>query len=55
MKNLARQWLVYATGREVAFRDLDEITAIVDAADNRGGGLRTLLEEVVLSREFQTR
>ncbi len=54
-RNLARQWLVYATGREIAFRDRDAIEAIVAAADRRGGGLRTLLHEVIQSREFQAR
>lgn len=55
LKNLAQQWLVYATGREIAFRDRDGIDAIVNAADKRGGGIRTLLHEVIQSREFQTR
>lgn len=55
LKNVARQWLVYATGREPAFRDRDGIDAIVDAADRQGGGLRTLLHEVIQSPEFQTR
>lgn len=55
LKNLAQQWLVYGTGREIAFRDRDGIDAIVNAADKRGGGIRTLLHEVIQSREFQTR
>ncbi|WP_422927621.1 DUF1592 domain-containing protein [Singulisphaera sp. PoT] len=55
LKNLARQWLVYATGREVAFRDLDAVEAIVVAAEKQGGGIRTLLHEVIQSREFSTR
>lgn len=55
LKNLAQQWLVYATGREIAFGDRDGIDAIVDAAEKRGGGIRTLLHEVIQSQEFQTR
>jgi hypothetical protein len=55
LKNLAQQWLNYATGREITFRDRDAIDAIVSAADTRGGGIRTLLHEVIESREFQTR
>lgn len=55
LKNLAQQWLVYATGREIAFRDRDAVDAIVDAAEKRGGGIRTLLQELIQSQEFQTR
>ena len=55
LKNLARQWLTYATGREIAFRDCDAVSAIVDAAEKQGGGLRTLLHEVIQSPLFQTR
>lgn len=53
--NLARQWLVYATGRETAFRDRDGINAMAASADRKGGGIRALLHEVVQSKEFQTR
>jgi hypothetical protein len=55
LKNLAEKFLVYATGREIAFRDRDAINAIVIAADKQGGGVRTLLHEVVESPLFQTR
>lgn len=55
LSNLARQWLVYATGRETSFCDRDGIDAMADAAARRGGGVRTLLHEVVQSREFQAR
>jgi hypothetical protein len=55
LRNLARQWLTYATGRAPAFRDRDAIDAIVSAADRRGGGVRTLLHEVIQSQEFQAR
>ncbi len=54
-KNLARQWLVYATGREIAFRDRDAVAAIVRATEQRGGGLRALLHEVIQSPLFSTR
>jgi hypothetical protein len=53
--NLVRQWLVYATGREVAFSDRDELEKIVSAAEMRGGGVRTLLHEVVRSSLFRLR
>ena len=55
LSNLARQWLVYATGRETSFRDRDAIDAMARAADSRGGGVRGLLHEVIQSREFVTR
>mgnify|MGYP003346985623 CR=1 FL=1 len=35
LSNLARQWLVYATGRETSFRDRDAIDAMARAADSR--------------------
>jgi hypothetical protein len=55
LNNLARQWLIYATGREIAFRDRDGVDSIVNAAEKRGGGIRGLLHEVIQSREFQER
>ena len=55
LKNLAEKFLVYATGREIAFRDRDSITAIVIAAEQKGGGVRTLLHEVIASELFATR
>ncbi len=54
LKNLARQWLVYSTGRAIAFRDREGVEAIVAKTESLGGGLRSLLKEVVLSTEFQT-
>jgi hypothetical protein len=55
LANLARQFLTYATGREIAFRDREQIIAIVDVAEKQGGGIRTLLHEVIQSPLFQTR
>lgn len=55
LTNLARQWLIYATGREVAFCDRAGIDAIVDSTDRQGGGIRSLLHGVIQSREFRTR
>lgn len=55
LKNLAQQWLIYATGREVAFCDRDGINAVVESTDQQGGGIRTLLHAVIQSQEFQTR
>jgi len=54
LKNLARQFTVYSTGREIAYSDRDEINALVDRVQKQGGGIRTLLRELVLSPLFQT-
>jgi Protein of unknown function (DUF1592)/Protein of unknown function (DUF1588)/Protein of unknown function (DUF1587)/Protein of unknown function (DUF1595)/Protein of unknown function (DUF1585)/Planctomycete cytochrome C len=49
-RNLARQFAVFATGREISFADRADIDEIAKAA-----GVRSLLEEVVASRLFRTR
>ena len=49
-RNLARQFAVFATGRETSFADRADIDEIAKAA-----GVRSLLEEVVASRLFRTR
>jgi hypothetical protein len=55
LRNLTEQLALYATGREIAFRERDEINAIVARTEQRGGGLRTLLHELVESRLFRSR
>jgi hypothetical protein len=55
LQNLAQQFAVYATGRELAFSDRDQIAAIVGSTQKQGGGVRTLVHELVQSRLFQTR
>jgi Protein of unknown function (DUF1592)/Protein of unknown function (DUF1588)/Protein of unknown function (DUF1587)/Protein of unknown function (DUF1585)/Protein of unknown function (DUF1595)/Planctomycete cytochrome C len=55
LTNLARQFAVYSTGRGVSFGDRDEIAAIVAATNKNGGGIRTLIHELVASRLFATR
>jgi Protein of unknown function (DUF1592)/Protein of unknown function (DUF1588)/Protein of unknown function (DUF1587)/Protein of unknown function (DUF1595)/Protein of unknown function (DUF1585)/Planctomycete cytochrome C len=55
LTNLARQFLVYGTGREVSFGDRVEIAAILAAAQKKGGGVRTLLHGVIRSGPFRTR
>ena len=42
----------YAIGRDVTFADKAEIAGIVDRAEKRGNGLRTIVEEIVLSSSF---
>ncbi|MDX1970513.1 MAG: DUF1592 domain-containing protein [Planctomycetaceae bacterium] len=49
LRNLARQWVIYATGREVRFSHRSAIDDVVRRTIAQGGGLRTLLHEVVQS------
>lgn len=55
LNNLARQFAVYATGREIAFSEREEIEAVVSRTEKQGGGVRTLLHEIVQSPLFQTK
>ena len=55
LKNLAQQLAVYATGRELAFSDRDQIAAVVAGTQKQGGGVRTLIHELTQSQLFQTR
>ncbi len=55
LTNLAKQFAVYATGRGVSFADRDEIATVVAATDTNGGGVRTLVHDLVQSRLFRTR
>ncbi len=52
LKNLAEQFVVYSTGRPIGFGDRGEINAIVNRTQQKGGGLRSLLHEVVQSKLF---
>jgi len=53
--SLAKQFLVYATGRPVTFSDRDGLQAIVAKTAAQGGGVRTLIHEVVQSDLFRTK
>jgi hypothetical protein len=55
LRNLAQQLLVYATGREIRYSDRPAVNDIVSRTEARGGGLRTLLHEVVQSPLFTGR
>ncbi len=55
LSNLARQFAVYAAGRGPSFADRDDVAAVVAKAQAKGGGVRTLLFEVVDSPLFRTR
>ncbi|MCO6455287.1 MAG: DUF1592 domain-containing protein, partial [Pirellulaceae bacterium] len=52
LRNLAQQLAVYATGRQVRFGDRPQIEQLVSRTLARGGGLRTLLHELVGSPLF---
>ncbi|MGV3607816.1 MAG: DUF1592 domain-containing protein [Planctomycetaceae bacterium] len=55
LTNLAKQLAVYSTGRPVAFSDREQIAAVVAATEKQGGGIRTLVTELVKSELFRTR
>jgi hypothetical protein len=55
LKNLARQFAIYGTGRDLAFGDRAQIAAIVANTQKQGGGIRTLIHELTRSELFQTR
>lgn len=55
LRNLAQQLTIYATGRDISFSDRDQIATIVANTQKNGGGVRTLIHELIQSRLFQTR
>jgi len=52
LKNLAEQLCIYSTGRPIGFGDRAEIAALVDRTQKKGGGVRTLIHELVQSKLF---
>ena len=46
---------MYSTGRGLSFADRDEVAAVVAATKKNGGGIRTLVHELVESPLFRTR
>src|SRR5581483_7821223 len=55
LNNLARQFAVYGTGSSVSFSDREQIAAVVASTQKKGGGIRTLIHELMRSQLFQTR
>ena len=55
LHNLAEQLTIYSTGRGVAFSDRAALNDMVARTEARGGGIRTLLHELVQSSLFHTR
>ena len=54
-RNLAQNLLTYATGAGIQFADRDVVEAILARLKSRGGGLRTLVHEIVQSPTFQSK
>jgi Protein of unknown function (DUF1592)/Protein of unknown function (DUF1588)/Protein of unknown function (DUF1587)/Protein of unknown function (DUF1585)/Protein of unknown function (DUF1595) len=52
-RNLTRNLIVYATGAGVQFADREVVEKILDRLKSEGGGLRSLVHEIVQSRTFQ--
>ncbi len=55
LKNLAQQLTIYGTGRPLAFSDREALDSLVARTEKQGGGIRTLLHELVQSQLFQAR
>ncbi len=55
LRNLTEQFAIYGTGRDILFGDRDQIAAIVAGTQKDGGGIRTLIHQLVQSPFFQTR
>lgn len=55
LMNLAQRLTVYSTGRPTTFSDRDALLAVVTKTQQHGGGLRSLIHEIVQSPLFQTR
>lgn len=53
--NMAQRLSIYSIGRGLTFSDRDAIHAIVSNTKKQGGGIKTLIQEVVQSDLFQSR
>lgn len=54
-RNLAQQFLVFATGAPVRFGDRAELEQILDRTQSKQYGVRSLIHEIVQSNLFQTK
>jgi len=52
-RNVTRNLLIYATGGGIQFADRDVVEKILARLKSQGGGLRTLVHEIVQSETFQ--
>jgi len=54
-RNLTRNLLTYATGAGIQFADREVVETILAGLKSQGGGLRTLVHEIVQSQTFQSK
>jgi hypothetical protein len=54
LRNLTEQLLRYAIGRDLAFADRDAVSAVMAKVKAKGGGVRSLIHEIVKSELFRT-
>jgi len=54
-KNLARRLATFALGRSMGFADEADLQQIVDATTEDGGGMKTMVRELVASEIFKKR
>jgi copper chaperone CopZ len=55
LASLGRQMMIYAIGRDLRFSDREHMSQIVNRVLQQGGGLRTLIHEIVASEMFSGR
>ncbi|MDB5349942.1 MAG: hypothetical protein JWN86_1189 [Planctomycetota bacterium] len=55
LKNLTQQLAIYGTGRDLGFSDREEIDDLVERTQKNGGGVRTLIHELIQSKLFHTK
>ena len=55
LKNMTERLVIYATGAEIQFADRDQIQAIVQKVRSQGGGLRSLVHQIIDSDLFTHR
>ncbi len=55
LRNMAEQFVVYGVGRPLSFADRPQINSIVSKTMNKGGGIRTVVHEVIQSDLFQNK
>lgn len=55
LTNLARQLTIYSTGRDLSYADRRALVEVVRKTRSAGGGIRTLIHEVIQGELFRTR
>lgn len=55
LRSVAEKLIIYGTGAGISFADRRDVAAIAKAAEAKGGGLRTLIHEIVQSSIFQSK